>query len=150
MSVWRFTAAAEPKGQPRARATTFGGGRPRMWTPATADAFKTAVALAAREAIPQELCPIDGPIRLVAAFYLRRPQRLLARRVPREAIPHVSKPDVDNVVKAALDALVQSGIVRDDSLLYSMSVGKYYTEADLAPRAEFWLYTNTDTETNHA
>lgn len=115
-----------------------------MWTPSSADAFKTATAMAAREAVPAEVTPINGPFRVVVAFYLRRPQRLMRKSSEPGAIPCESKPDLDNLLKSLLDAMVDGGIVRDDAALYSVSAGKYYAEIGEAPRAEVWLYTNTD------
>lgn len=146
MSSWTFTATAVPKGQPRVRATAFGG-RNRVWTPSTADGFKTAVALAARQAVDPERCPIRTGWLLTAVFYLPRPKRLMGRAGgARERIPHIGRPDLDNLVKAAVDAMVDSGVVHDDAPLYMMSCAKFYAEPDGSPRAEFTLEANTDTD----
>lgn len=91
MSAWTFTAQAVPRGQPRVRATAFGG-RARVWTPSTADGFKSAVALAARDAVEPERWPIRHGWTLTAVFYLPRPQRLMGRKGgAKEMIPHTAR-----------------------------------------------------------
>lgn len=146
MSAWTFTAQAVPRGQPRVRATAFGG-RARVWTPSTADGFKSAVAIAAREAVEPDRWPIRHGWTLTAVFYLPRPQRLMGRKGgAKEMIPHTARPDLDNLVKAAVDALVDSGIVHDDAPLYMINCAKFYAEPDGTARAEFTLEANTDTE----
>jgi len=147
MNEWTFIARAIPKGQPRVRATAFGKGRVRMWTPSSADQFKSAVALAAREALPADITPIRHGWTLACVFYLPRPQRLMGRKGgARERVPHIGRPDIDNLLKAACDALVDSGIVHDDAQLYWVTAAKYYAESGGEPRAEFHLSANTDTE----
>ena len=118
-----------------------------MWTPSSADAFKAAVVVAAREAVPEDVRPIRHGWTLGAMFYLPRPQRLMGRRGgARELVPHTGRPDIDNLLKAACDALVDSGIVHDDAQLYWVVAAKYYAETDGEPRAVFQLSANTDTE----
>ena len=135
MTAWSWTALAEPKGQPRARATAWGG-KPRMWTPSSADAFKNAVAVGAREAVPAELQPLDQPWALTVVFYLPRPKRLGKRD---DTPPHTAKSDLDNLCKAALDAIVGAGVARDDAPMWELHARKVYCEYGDAPRAEFRL-----------
>ncbi len=96
MNEYRFTANAIPKGQPRARATMFGN-RARMWTPSTADVFKAAVGIAARECVPPEITPIRGAIELHWIAYLPRPQRLCRRGSDAGPVVCLAKPDRDNI-----------------------------------------------------
>lgn len=148
MSEWHFTANAVPKAQPRVRATSFSKGMVRMWTPATADGFKGAVAMAAAMAVDPDATPIRDGWSLTCVFYLPRPRRLMGRKGgSRERIAHTSKPDLDNLVKAAVDAIVNSGVVHDDAQLYWVNALKVYAEPSGNPRAEFMLSTNT--EINH-
>ena len=145
MSDWFFTANAVPKAQPRARATAFGG-KARMWTPATADGFKLAVGVAARTAMPADILPLRGGVALAIAFYFPRPQRLARRSGgAREMIPYISRPDIDNLSKAVMDALVDCGALHDDAPIFHLAAGKYYAEPDGLPRAEIYLTANTDT-----
>ena len=39
---------------------------------------------------------------------------------------HVKRPDVDNLAKAVLDALVDQGVIKDDSIVTHLEVAKEY------------------------
>ncbi len=143
MSEWTFTANAVPKGQPRARATRWGGG-PRMWTPSTADAFKLAVADEARKAVEMDATPIRAGVALGVRFYMPRPKRLCGKRAHPGAIPAPVKPDLDNLLKAVMDALVNAGILHDDCIVHTLAATKEYAELDNNPRAEIKLVANTE------
>lgn len=112
------------------------GNRPLMWTPATADAFKAATAIAAREVVPASETPIRKPVSIWMAFYMPRPKRLCGRRAPSGRIPHDTKPDIDNLQKALIDALVDCGILHDDRIVWSVGAAKFYCEIEDHPRAE--------------
>lgn len=135
MTEWHWTAMEAPKGQPRARASTWGG-RARMWTPSAADEFKKAVAAQASAAVPRELQPLDQPLEFAAVFYMPRPKRLGKRE---DTPPCLARPDIDNLVKAALDAIQGAGVIKDDSLIWSQIAAKVYCEYGEAPRAEMTL-----------
>jgi Holliday junction resolvase RusA-like endonuclease len=70
---------------------------------------------------------IEGPVNLSVSFFLPKPKRLVG--VDR-SIPHVSKPDADNLLKAVMDAMTDAGIWRDDSLVFSISVDKWYARGE--------------------
>lgn len=121
--VWIFEVMGEPKGQPRQRHFARKIGNTyvaRAYTPGTAEAWKTEIALAAKkEGLDGKL--LDGPIRVTAFFWFQRPKShfgsgknsaVLKQSAPRA---HTKKPDVDNVVKALFDALTQVGVWRDDA-----------------------------------
>lgn len=77
---------------------------------------------------------IDGPVVFSAVFYLPRPKRLLGRRTAALAVPHVTKPDLDKLVRAAKDAL--TGVVwTDDSQVTDVIARKRYCGATEFPRA---------------
>ena len=54
--------------------------------------------------------------------------RAVARGELKPSAPrdHVKKPDVDNLAKAVLDALVDQGVIKDDSLVTRLEVAKEY------------------------
>jgi Holliday junction resolvase RusA-like endonuclease len=122
-----FFAFGLPKGQPRPRAFSRGG-RASVYDPGTADEWKLAVALAARP--KQPLNPLDGPIGIALIFYLPRPQRLLSKNAPAPRIAHVSKPDIDNLCKAVLDALTDDQWFGDDSQIARLDAQKFYASKD--------------------
>lgn len=72
--------------------------------------------------------PIEGPVRIVAAFYLYRPRSL---RVDKS---HVTRPDVDKLGRAIGDAL--TGVLYlDDGQVTQFKVTKAYAAAGESPHA---------------
>jgi Holliday junction resolvase RusA-like endonuclease len=110
----KIVVPAIPVAQPRAKASTFGG-HVKMYTPTSiknADgsrkphpiaAFKATVRMAFRDAYKGP--PLSGALRCDCLFVMPRPKNLIwkTRSMPR--LPHVAKPDRDNLDKAVLDAL---------------------------------------------
>lgn len=110
-----------------------------MWTPGTADAFKAATAMAVREIVPADITPIRGLVQIAVVFYMPRPKRMMGRKWDPGAIPHGARPDIDNLSKALIDAIVDSGVLADDAPVWSLSARKYYAEADGHARAEVMI-----------
>ena len=121
-----FFVAGEPKGQPRPRAFVRGG-KARVYDPGTAEGWKGQVALGARDHLPAT--PIETAIVVLLWFEMPRPQGHYGRRGLKPAAPthHLARPDVDNLAKAVLDALVGIGFLRDDRLVCSLRVTKRYS-----------------------
>lgn len=123
-----FFAPGDPKGQPRPRAFARGG-HARVFDPGTAEGWKSAVALAAREHVRT---PLDGALRVEMLFTFRRPKGHYRTgknsHVLRDDAPtfHTSKPDADNLAKAVLDALTTLGAWRDDAQVSTLIVTKDY------------------------
>ena len=71
----------------------------------------------------------EGPIKVIMSFQMPVPESFTKRR--KQAIMdgdnrHTSRPDLDNLAKAVLDAL--NGIAfKDDSQISSMRLAKYYS-----------------------
>lgn len=141
--TWRtiasFTVLGDPKPQPRPRAFARGK-HVRVYDPGTAEGWKAAIALAAREHLPPE--PLQGPVRLDATFRFRRPKAHYLRGVLRTNAPehHTGRPDVDNLHKAVLDCLTQLGMWHDDGQVCAGEVVKVYSEQ---PGAEIHVQSGT-------
>lgn len=105
----------------------------RLYTPDTADGWKRAIAAELLGKVPSE--PWLGPVALSVQFYFPRPQRLCRRNSPPGSVPHTAKPDVDNLIKAVMDAMTQSGVWRDDAQVHSLSISKMYAAVGFAPGA---------------
>lgn len=142
---WRRVCAVYahglPKGQPRARARPFGKG---VYDPGTADAWKSDVQ---RALLPHRpAAPIDTAVRVSVAFCLPRPRAFSARvralfggksrNIPTGRVPHLGKPDRDNLDKAVLDAMVSMGFLRDDSVVCAGDISKWHAAEGEAPGAE--------------
>ena len=55
--------------------------------------------------------------------------------------PHRSKPDADNYLKAAADAMTEAGVFRDDGQVAQMSARKWYVGEGQPPRIEVQMLT---------
>ncbi len=129
---YRVTIPGEPvgKGRPRAAATRAGV---RMYTPARTVAWERGAAYVMRQAHSGP--PLTGPLAIEVVALHGRPQRLDCehKRQPcscdddwRERQPHLAAPDLDNIVKAACDALQLGGVVADDRTICRATARKAY------------------------
>lgn len=98
---------------------------------ARAHAWFAAVKAAAAGRMPPE--PWDGPVWLSIDVYFPRPQRLAKKASPPGRIPHLARPDRDNLDKAVLDALKEAGLFQDDSQVYCGGVAKWYVAQGCGP-----------------
>jgi Holliday junction resolvase RusA-like endonuclease len=104
-----------PRAQPRPRMTAAG----HVYNPHSADAWKEIVRTAF---MSFRKPPIANPIRLRVSFFLPRPKALKGEI----ALPHAKKPDVDNLLKAVMDAMTVAKVWTDDALVYVTEAGKWY------------------------
>lgn len=126
----RFKFDIEPVEQARPRATRFGKGI-RLYDPKKVTVFKRQLGmLAKQQMLDRGLEPYDGPLEVCMEFY--RPvqasisKKEQARRLSGVHRPTV-KPDLDNYIKSASDAL--NGIIwEDDNLIVSLQAEKFYSE----------------------
>jgi crossover junction endodeoxyribonuclease RusA len=94
------------------------------------EAFKSwrgAVTDKARAAAAEHGPFPDGPLHLAITFWMPKPAS--ARKGERWAW---KRPDIDKLERAVLDALTQSGLIRDDSRVCSVAKSKLYA-IDRAP-----------------
>ena len=102
-----------PKAQPRPRKGKHG----KFYNPSTADEWKEAIQIA----FMQEKKPmIQGPVFLAINFYFQK-------KGVKRLLPHIQKPDKDNLEKAVMDALTEAGIWKDDSLVYDSHISKFWS-----------------------
>lgn len=134
VSVAAFDVQGSPKGQPRVKRSRSGG----VFTPPIAKEWKEAVILAASKFLPPKA--LDCPLRTTIVFFFPRPQRLMSKNSPAGNIPHTTKPDKDNLEKTVLDALTEAGMWRDDSIVFSGIVEKYYAAKMQRPGAVIQVF----------
>lgn len=69
--------------------------------------------------------PLDGPVevavRLCYPYRKNEPKRVVAAG---EEIPHGARPDLDNILKGCLDAIVKAQVIRDDGQIAGLSALK--------------------------
>lgn len=126
-----------PKAQPRPRAfvrRTALGPIARVYDSGSAEGWKSAIADALRDKRPTT--PIDVPVTISCRFAFPRPERLKRKTVTQNPIPHVSKPDIDNLLKAVTDCLTSIGVWTDDALIQRATLGKWYCAAGELPGLE--------------
>jgi len=93
-----------------------------VFTPHSADAWKEEIKAAFRPCLKQT---ITGPVRLTVRFSMPMPKIMkMANSVP---IPHIKKPDTDNLLKAVMDAMTAEKVWHDDAQVFETIAGKYYT-----------------------
>ena len=125
-TTYAFFVAGTPKGQPRVKAFRRGA-HAGVYTPPTADAWKSAV-----RADGLKNCPavaFEGAVFISLHFTLPRPKSHFNSKGVKPGAPTwvTGKPDADNLAKAVLDALGDTGRWwRDDSQVVSLIVSKTY------------------------
>ena len=132
-----FDVQGEPKGQPRPRAFVRNG-HASVYDAGTAEGWKAQIALAAHPFLPAS--PLEGPVKLTAAFFFPRPARLMRKKDPEGAVLHTAKPDADNALKAVMDCLTQIGMWHDDSQVCATIVEKYYAAKAQRPGAVIQIF----------
>ena len=136
VGLYRFIVRGEPKGQPRPRAFARRIGdkfMARVYEAGTAEEWKNQIAITARE---QGLYDkqLAGPLFLSMTCFFQRPKSHYRSGKNSEVIKlvkigeyHVQKPDLDNIVKAAQDALKLLGAYSDDTQLARIHCEKRWT-----------------------
>ena len=119
--VYRLFVNGVPKAQPRPRMTAKG----HVYNPDSADGWKEeikAAFLSCRKPV------ITGPVYLKVCFFLPMPKDMKKNSIgTNECVRHARKPDLDNLLKAVMDALTSVHVWKDDAQVYKTLAGKYYT-----------------------
>ena len=114
--------AGEPRGKGRPRFARSG----HTYTPAATRAYELAIRFPAQQQMDGRL-PLDGALELVVTATFPVPTSWSRRK--REAaiagtLPHVTKPDVDNLLKV-VDALNQITFADDKQIVRAVVVKRY-------------------------
>lgn len=130
MTRLAFTVPGEARGKGRPRFARRGK-YVKTYTDEKTVSFENLVAFTAQQAMRESdrVALIDGPVRVRMDIYVGIPRSWSKRKQAAAECGHelpTSKPDIDNVVKACMDAL--NGIVwRDDSQVCTVTVAKRYS-----------------------
>ena len=116
-----FEVTGIPKGQPRPKAFSRGG-HAAVYDPGTAGEWKALVAAAGEAQRPES--PLSEPLFVALEFIMPRPKSV-PRRLGSGRRPHTSRPDLDNLAKAVLDALTQAGWWCDDDQICGLDASKW-------------------------
>lgn len=115
-----------PKARPR-----FGNGR--AYTPQRTKDYENKIKSQLDEVT------ILGPVHVNIVAVFPRPQRLNTKKYPNGQIWHTKRPDLDNIIKAVLDALNKK--LGDDAQVCSIEALKVYAERTSNPRTEIYIKT---------
>lgn len=120
----RIIVPGQPVAKARPRMAVVNG-HARAYTPAKTVAYEGLVAKAGHD-VMGDATLLDGPLAVTVLAYFERPQSW-TRKKAEATIYHTVKPDGDNILKAASDAL--NGIVwHDDKQIASAQVMKLYAD----------------------
>lgn len=102
--------------------------------------WRNAVTHAAARAYPIRSAStrIMGPVKVMVAFYLPKPQRPKFEQ-------HAVKPDVDKLARSVLDGLTDAGVIEDDARVVRLIAFKLYSNT---PRAEITVTPYEEGDTN--
>lgn len=120
---YKLTFDIEPVAQARPRVTRWG-----TYDPPKSKAFKQTVRLLAKQQWHRE--PLTGQLNIKLTFF-RKLQKNLSKKERLERVSGVHrptvKPDLDNYIKGALDAL--NGLIwLDDNRIVKLDAEKFYAE----------------------
>jgi len=91
--------------------------------------------------------PLDTPIGVSLVFLFPRPKRHFTTNGQVKAnAPRfkTTRPDLDKCTRAVLDALTIGGVIKDDSLVYSISVYKRYCARNEDPGVQITVMDSED------
>ena len=80
--------------------------------------------------------PLPGPIAVKIRFVMPRPQRLSRKKDPEGLLWHSQKPDLDNLIKAVLDAMTKGRWWACDSQVVRIGADKVFCEKARRPSIE--------------
>ena len=104
-----------------------------MYNPITANGWKDAIAIAASRHMPDS--PSGSNFKMFIDILLPRPKRLCRKRDDPGEILAPVKPDLDNVLKGAMDALTAIGLWQDDAQVVICAATKWYHAMNDSPGA---------------
>lgn len=131
-----IVVAGEPVAQGRPRISTAGGFA-RAYDPAKSRNWKQYARLVAQQVMEGETTVLCGPVSLSVRVYRQIPKSL-SKKKRQQAIEGMllptTKPDLDNYVKGATDA-INGIVIKDDSQIvkFHEPFGKWYSDR---PRVE--------------
>jgi len=124
-----FYVLGDPKPQPRPRAFARKMGDKyvaRVYEAGTAEAWKSAIAVAAKEA---GLAKFEGAVAVELHFNFKRPKsHFRSNGTLKESAPlwHTQRPDYDNLEKGLIDALTKLGAWEDDAQIADVHTSKHW------------------------
>src|SRR3990172_5302484 len=120
MFIFEFVVPTKPVPKARPRFARNRAGGVCVFSDRATASHENLVAIYCRRAMSSRgmhLFPIDCATHVDLSFFLRRPLR------PKADHP-IGDPDLDNLIKCALDGIVKAGAIADDSRIVQISACK--------------------------
>lgn len=135
------TVPGRPVGAARPRVVRLQNGASHTFMPGNSVAWEALALQLARDAWAGRP-PMDEAASVYVEAIIQRPQKLRRKRDPEGRIPALCKPDMDNIVKLAQDALVKAGVLVDDTRVVELRGVKLYAARDPEeqPHVGIWLW----------
>lgn len=130
-----LTVYGEPAPQGSKQAYVRGGKAVLVESSKKVGPWRKAVKEAALLLVGSDFEPLSGPLEIETVFYVSRPPTV---KRPLPTVP----PDLDKLERGLWDAVVQAGLVVDDSLFVRTLSTKLY--ADLRPPGAEVVITSVD------
>jgi Holliday junction resolvase RusA-like endonuclease len=132
--VLSFTILGNPVPQGSMRGFVAGGRAVVTSANVKLRPWRDTVTWAARDALgvhsEQPTFPIMGAVNLTVEFWMHRPKN---RPKTIDVLP-LTPPDLDKLVRAIGDSLVNAGVLGDDSQITDLSVSKRYAVSPALPK----------------
>ena len=133
--IFSITILGDPVGKGRPRVTTRGGFA-HAFTPKRTATWEGNAAYQMHLAWGVATPPLDEPLRVDIRAVAARPKALLGKKHPDGRMWRPRRVDLDNVIKATLDATMNAGVVRDDAIFVLIRGESLYTARNEGPRVE--------------
>ena len=128
--VMTATVPGDPVGKGRPR---FNFSTKRAFTPPKTKAWEKKASKAFKDEWGDRP-PLTDLVKVYVISAKERPQRLRRKKDPMTAMWDPAKPDGDNILKAAVDALVNARVIDDDNLVVRWIIDKTYIGKHEEPR----------------
>ena len=125
--IYSFTVQGIPKAQGRPRVfRNKHTGKVHAVDPETAKDWKRTIQAQVLASPERPQAPLATALELAAEFFLPKPKYLQKRRLPPP--PHVTKPDLDNLLKALKDACSGILYLDDSQICRYANIAKRYSD----------------------
>jgi len=133
LAFFRIEGAPIAKGRPRVTRSghTYTPKRTRDWEK------MAVVSMRAQNATLQAL---DEPLRVECRFVFSRP-KATPKRASSARLPKPTRPDLDNLVKAVLDAGSKAGLYTDDARVVETLASKWYAAVGETAHVELSIFS---------
>jgi len=125
--------------------------RPRLsrsgiaFTPKKTKDYEKMISSVIKSLYPEQTQSITGAVHVQLRIVFNRPKYMMTKKYQDGLVLHTKRPDIDNVIKAVLDAL--NSVLHDDAQVAKITATKYYAEKHTPARTEITVSKITQEST---